>query len=404
MAHRPRDHFTPKVFARLGQALWSWDPCKECLDKDDSKASSSCECPVDRAKRYFRFYQGLVLDYYSACISPIFKSHNDLFRAITQLRANPKLTRNELLECVAPTCSDVDEQASATALVVRIAVMLECFTIYQSADRLEDGLSGIPWRDNTSISTHIAEAFSGQVSVTPQSLLCYSDLRRGSKSTLRATKLRKRLKLRLRPTHDLRNHLRLDRQRGELEIFHHAAFLKEQLWATSHKHHNEGSNALAAIPPLLPRQLLLEALDSLQRVLFPLDDADSKRLLRRLIKSPDSAFDPSLLQFEYSSLLDHSIAAAQRDEEGKSSSNDPEVGGVHYRYWAARLAELREELENPPPRRWLDRQLQRRSSARYVVMVTLAGVVFAVLSLIMSAIQTWVAYPAWKAPNDPNAT
>ncbi|KAK8041443.1 hypothetical protein PG994_014450 [Apiospora phragmitis] len=217
---------TSRVFARLGQALWSWDPCKECLDTDDSKASPNCECPVARAERYFRFYQAVVLDYYDSSISPIFKSHNDLFRVTAYLRANSKLTRNELLQYIAPTCSNVDEHTSATAFVARVLVMVECSTFYQSADRLEKGLSNIPWKCNSSLASYIADAFSNPTSATSQSPLWDSDLRHGSKSTLRATKLRKRLKLRLRPTHDLRNHLRLNRQRGELEIFHHAAFIK----------------------------------------------------------------------------------------------------------------------------------------------------------------------------------
>ncbi|KAK8017394.1 hypothetical protein PG993_013720 [Apiospora rasikravindrae] len=282
--------------------------------------------------------------------------------------------------------------------------------MYQSADRLEKGLSGIPWRDNTSIASYVAESFSSQIVASPQDLLYDGDLRRGSKSTLRATKLRKRLKLRFRPTHDLRNHLYLDRQRGELYVFHHAAFLKEQLWISSSfgSGHYQRGNMPPPPPPLLPRQLLLEVIDSLQRVLFPLDDADSKRLLRHLVNDSDTGFDPSLLRFEYSSFFH--VTEDGQDIEGGGDSDSANAGGiggfggVRYQYLASRLAELREELENPPPRRWLERQLQRRSSARYVMMVTLAGVVFAVLSLIMSAIQTWIAYEAWKVPHDPSTT
>ncbi|KAK8041444.1 hypothetical protein PG994_014451 [Apiospora phragmitis] len=161
---------------------------------------------------------------------------------------------------------------------------------------------------------------------------------------------------------------------------------------------------MVATPPLLPRKLLLEVLDSLQRVLFPLDDAASKRLLRRLIKSPDTAFRP----FEYSSLHGQSTEAREKVDkddgtrEYNANTNTGGGGGLHYRDLAARLAELQEELENSSPRRWFDRELQRRSSARHVMMVTLAGVVFAVLSLCMSAIQTWIAYQAWKAPTNPS--
>ena len=51
------------------------------------------------------------------------------------------------------------------------------------------------------------------------------------KSKLRATKL-KELGVSLRPTHDIQNHLCFDREENVLEIFHHTAFLKEQLRAT----------------------------------------------------------------------------------------------------------------------------------------------------------------------------
>ncbi|KAK8002433.1 hypothetical protein PG989_002152 [Apiospora arundinis] len=402
MNQLPHGQFTREVCTRLSQALWSGGLCQKCLNPNNDGTSPGCECPVSRARRYFRFYETVIQDYHDATSSPIFKTHHDIFRVIVHLRTNPQLTRRELREFIAPSCSDVEELDRSTALVVRIQAMLECSIGYQSGGRLEKGLSSLPWNDDSSIASYVNAAFA----IQNQRPLWDSDLRHGSKSTLRATKLRRRLKLRFRPTHDIRNHLRLDLHRGELEIFHHAAFLKEQLRASPPA--RDRSNGASDPPPLLPRQLLLEILDSLQRILFPLDDAASKKLLRRLIESPDTNFDPSLLQFEYSSLHRHrdtasSVAALGRRQSNKAySTTGRDQGGVQYLYLAARLSELREELDNPSPRGWLQRRLQRRSSARYVMMVTLAGVVFAVLSLVMSAIQTWIAYQAWKAPNNPS--
>jgi biotin transporter BioY len=75
---------------------------------------------------------------------------------------------------------------------------------------------------------------------------------------------------------------------------------------------------------------------------------------------------------------------------------------VAYVYLADRLAELHDELKNPRPRGWLERQMERKSGARYMMMATLIGVIFAVIlgmaSLAVSSYQTWIAYQAWQHP------
>ena len=52
------------------------------------------------------------------------------------------------------------------------------------------------------------------------------------KHNLRATKLKKRAGLSFEATDDLRNHLKLDKKRAAVQVFHHTAFLKEQLRLT----------------------------------------------------------------------------------------------------------------------------------------------------------------------------
>jgi hypothetical protein len=132
----------------------------------------------------------------------------------------------------------------------------------------------------------------------------------------------------------------------------------------------------------LPRQLLLETLDSLQVVLFPLSDPKSKRLLCSLIH--ECSLDPDILRFEFSSIRN----------AGEES--------VPYVFLADRLADLYNELQNPKPRGWLGRQMERKSGARYMMMATLVGVLFAVLlgmgSLAVSCYQAWVSYQAWQHP------
>ena len=133
----------------------------------------------------------------------------------------------------------------------------------------------------------------------------------------------------------------------------------------------------------LPRQLVLEALDSLQKILFPISDPKSRALLRSLVSK--SAFDPECLRFESAS----SIRGADEKE-------------VAYHYFGARLADLYEEVENPKPRGWVAEWLERKSGARYVMMATVIGVAFAVIlgiaSLGVGIYQSWLSYQQWQHP------
>jgi hypothetical protein len=132
----------------------------------------------------------------------------------------------------------------------------------------------------------------------------------------------------------------------------------------------------------LPRQLILEALDSVQKILFPFDDAKSHAILRSLVSK--SGFDPECLRWE------------------SNSMRNPEEKKISYHYFGARLAELYEESKDPSPHSWLDKWLDRKSGARQVMLVTMVGVAIAIvlgmLTLAVSVYQAWVAYQAWKHP------
>ena len=132
----------------------------------------------------------------------------------------------------------------------------------------------------------------------------------------------------------------------------------------------------------LPRQLVLEVLDSLQGILFPISDPKSKRLLQSLVTA--YSLDPDIFRFEFSSIR-------MVGEEN-----------IPYVFLADRLSELYNELQNPRPRGWLQRQMERKSGARYMMMATLLGVLFAIFlgmaSLAVSSYQAWIAYQAWQHP------
>ena len=132
----------------------------------------------------------------------------------------------------------------------------------------------------------------------------------------------------------------------------------------------------------LSRQLSLEVLDSIQKVLFPFYDKKSMGILRSLVFK--SKFDADCLRFESEAIRSH-------DEKD-----------VAYHYFGERLALLLDEVQNPRPHGSFEHWLERRSGGRYVMLATLIGVVFAVLlgiaALGLSGYQTWIAYQAWKHP------
>jgi hypothetical protein len=116
-------------------------------------------------------------------------------------------------------------------------------------------------------------------------------------------------------------------------------------------------------------------------VLFPADK-ESQALLRSLISK--EGFDPDCLRYE---------SAAYRL---------PTETDTTFEYFGARLMDLYEELENPQPRTWIEKWLERRSGARYVMLATLIGVMIAVLIGLMglgvAIFQAWVAWQQWKHP------
>ena len=119
----------------------------------------------------------------------------------------------------------------------------------------------------------------------------------------------------------------------------------------------------------------------MQKVLFPLWDAKSKSLLQSLVST--ASFDPDCIRYATD------IRAADEKE-------------IPYHYFGSRLADLYEELENPQPRGWGEKWLERKSGNRYLMMATLIGVITAVFlgfaGLAVSSYQTWLTYQAWKYP------
>ncbi|KAK0625828.1 hypothetical protein B0T14DRAFT_425123, partial [Immersiella caudata] len=266
------------------------------------------------------------------------------------------------------------------ALVVRISIMTESGALHHSSNRLEKGSFRISWIDDVPFTQYLHDLFPTE----SRAVLSYADneLFLTTRSTIKANKLKRRLGITFRATHDVKNHLYFDRRANVIDIYHHTAFIKQQLRAT-----RDGGDFSTPAPGIkagaLPRQLQLEVLDSIQGVLFPLSDPKCKMILKSLIHS--CSFDPDIVNFEYGSI---------RRRPGEEN--------IGYIYLTDRLSDLYAEVCNPQLRGWLERRIERKSGARCMMLATMIGIVFAVflgmVSLAVSSYQTWIAYQAWQHP------
>ncbi|KAK1975140.1 hypothetical protein LZ30DRAFT_606312 [Colletotrichum cereale] len=288
------------------------------------------------------------------------------------MRENPDIGRETLSE---KTHDSID-------LAIRIALMTDSSAIDYSTNRLEKGIHRTEWKRGEPLSKFIERMFASE----PHSVLSYPEHLSHSdfKYELKAAKLKRRLGIFIRPTDDIRNHLKLDRKTMTLEVFHYTGFIKENLRRTKELPSSASVSDSLRLGAL-PRAFLLEVLESLQGVLFPLSDKKSRRLLKSYVES--GAFDPDIQHFEFGSI----------------KNKGEEV--VPFFYLARRLDELHQELLDPGPRGWLERQVERRSSSRHMMMATMIGVLFAVflgvLSLAVSSYQTYISYQAWQHPISP---
>lgn len=375
--------------AALARSLWEWPLCALCTNGHHRQHEEPC--PSQRLKRlqtFFEFYKTLATSYEGNGASyPALRTHGDVLVILHQLRTKPASPRSKLREALfediwrdrplPPKC----DQDSAIDLAVKVMTMDNCSAPDHSLSLLEHGTCQVPWRGDISLDDYIENILplTDHPGLNDTETKMYMDI----KPSLMARKLKKRIGMKIRPTNDLRSHLKIDRRTNTLEVFHHVAFLKEHLRLTKDHPRNltvEKSLSLGA----LPRQLVLECLDTVQKILFPLSDAKSRSLLQSL--TTRLSFDPDCLRFESASI------------------RNPDEKDIKYYYFGARLADLYDELEHPRPRGWLQKCVERRSGARYSMMATLAGVLFALVlgmaGLAINGYQTWIGYQQWQHPVD----
>ncbi|KAF2231823.1 hypothetical protein EV356DRAFT_578886 [Viridothelium virens] len=357
----------------LGMVLWGWElPCTAQR--------------LTRLSRFFEYYREIYSSYVPEILAGpnavAIRPHEDIFDIIRTIKIDTGIPRAELTkyhfakrggnkDAIPPTL----DQNRAFNIAVSVMVMIS-----SSSDRheslLELGTRPISWQDDMTFSEFLERALPKTNHLLlndPKS----SEAATAIKAAISARKLKKKAGIRFIPTDDLREHLHLDRKAGMVRVYHHTAFVKECLIASR--------SVAASLPDMqstqsanIPRQLALEILDTLQLVLFP---SDNYSLLRSLVSK--EGFYPSCLHFE---------SAPYRSEDEMET----------YHYFGQRLMDLYEELQNPTPRGPVEKWLERRSGARYVMMATLFGVIIAVilglLGLAVAIFQAWVAWQQWKHP------
>ncbi len=139
---------------------------------------------------------------------------------------------------------------------------------------------------------------------------------------------------------------------------------------------------------IIPRQLALETLDSLQKILFPFGDRGSHKWLESLTTS--GCFDEDCL------ILPNSADCRRTTENN-----------ISYTYWGSRLKILVDELQNPSPHGFQE-LWERMSKPRHTMQAAVIGIMVAVLlgimGLAVQILQVWISYKQLKysTPTGPN--
>ncbi|KAK6499111.1 hypothetical protein TWF481_011682 [Arthrobotrys musiformis] len=344
----------------IGRTIWDWNDCGNY--KGDHSHRTHCSsriCATDLLEKlasFFGFYQSEVAVYgleKSRNAHAALSTHKELCELIKTIKANPSLVKTELGKQAFPDKDDgavtpFDEQERAINLAANLITMTSCMGSNKDILRLEQGLIQLPWKPRN---------------------------RWQHKTCLISQEAEKYCSSRVSSYRRPFSHLTLDKNDRVVYVFHHCGFLKENLRVSM----DQGSE-LPAEEYLkrgcIPRQLALEALDTIQGILFPLADAQSKDLISSLVST--SYWDTECEQIPSSSYL---------------TSSEADLN-IKYHYFGTRLKDLYDEVSDPRPKTYMGKWLDRKKSARHVMMATLTGVVIAIvlgmLTLGVSGYQAWL--------------
>ena len=316
---------------------------------------------MNRLRRYLEYCRVLIKAYESGSSADAKKLCSYVVDAIALIRSNPKDSRSQFASKLLSLRNDVsvDDADKALTIAVKVLLMMNCGYKSQSTEILESGSFLQPWNGSADLVSFVLNSFPR----TDPPTFRDDEAAQTSimKSKIQARKLTRQAGLSFVPTDDIRDHLKLDHKAGVVHVFHYTAFLKEQLRVTLHiPQATAGLSQDTVVTECiragtLPRQLVLEVLDSIQKILFPISDNQSYALLDSLTGSKSGSFDPDCVHFE-------------------SEFRHADEKDVAYYYFGSRLMDLYQEAESPRLRGLLAGWLERKSGARYVMLATLVGV------------------------------
>lgn len=375
----PLEKITDKDCQELSKCLWKWQLCGNCSGKE---ACTNQSCPWNRKDmvrsylaRYARLTSSYVPEYFAA--RQALSRHKDLLDIMQLVKGNPDKTKSWMMQQVFKTAIDpknapaVADQERAFNLAASVLLSVNCGMSDGYADQIEDCILSLPWNSDLSINALIAIAFPSRAVISGH--LAPSSVDPGALHGLTVKHLRQKAGLQFEATDNLHCHLRLDPKSRVVYIFDDTAVLEEMLSASI----NDPDWCL------IPRELMIEILHTIYKILFP-PGRESQVILSSLVKK--GGFDKYMLRY--------TIEQLRRDD-------DPEVD---YRYFGVRLAELHNELKDPSPRNWFERLFEggTKSAERKMLMATTIGVFIAVtiglLGLGVAGFQAWVDYQQWKHP------
>ena len=211
--------------------------------KPSALHNASCPWPTRSPKltSFFNYYKRTVASYVPELLpgdQPALETHEDLVDILQALKSQSDVSRAELTKSHFSTRirsvsrgPPLADQNRAFDLAVRVLVMINCVLDSRSLDLLECGVTPLTWGNNESLAEFLTAIFP----MTDNSLLSSKDRfgrSPGIKALLTATRLKRIAGLKLGPTGDLRDHLRIDQRTRTLLVFHHVGYLTQNLMAS----------------------------------------------------------------------------------------------------------------------------------------------------------------------------
>ncbi|KAI0521123.1 hypothetical protein F5B22DRAFT_597728 [Xylaria bambusicola] len=340
-------------------------------------------------KAYFDYYVSVVCpathgDALVGIDNPALQSHADLLRYIRSLHRNPSLSRDGFLGAALPSGDILPKEKDYVATVAtKVAFMVDCSSKDYYSEGLRDrrdGLRPVKWEANQPLTDFMEQSFLSDITQTAAQQKEIDEMLMGKK-VLKAWKLIRRYRIKIKPTNNLLEHLLYDPKERTLQVFHHTSFLRAHLKRSKNEPMELGfskSLELGTLPP----QLLFETLVSFHCILFPVASVRNERshiLLKKLIRT--EGFDHDGLWVEFVR---------------------PIASDITFTYWGARLVNLYKLAKRPPPANAIVSWFERHTSERNALTVAIAGLffaaVFGLLATIIGLVQLVISWLAWRYP------